>query len=84
MIFGLLGPVLVSDGDRQVCVPASRQRTVLAVLLLNAGVPVSVDELAEAVWDGRPPSSARATLGAKAAIAAHFLIRVLMKYSLIP
>ncbi|WP_405773148.1 BTAD domain-containing putative transcriptional regulator [Streptomyces sp. NBC_01538] len=36
-----------------------RQRTVLAVLLLSAGRPVSVEALIDAVWQGTPPVTAR-------------------------
>ena len=60
--FGLLGPLLVRDGTRQVAVSAPRQRVLLATLLLDAGRVVSVDALAEAVWDGQPPPGARAAL----------------------
>jgi DNA-binding SARP family transcriptional activator len=56
--FGLLGPLLVRDGARQVVVSAPRQRVLLAVLLLNTGRVVSVDTL----WDGRPPTGARGAL----------------------
>jgi len=60
--FGLLGPLLVRDGTRQVAVSAPRQRVLLAALLLAAGRVVSVDALAETVWDGHPPAGARAAL----------------------
>jgi DNA-binding SARP family transcriptional activator/tetratricopeptide (TPR) repeat protein len=60
--FGLLGPLLVRDGTRQVAVSAPRQRVLLAALLLDAGRVVSVDALAETVWDGHPPAGARAAL----------------------
>ena len=62
MDFGLLGPLLVRDGARQVAVSAPRQRVLLATLLLSAGRVVSVDALAEMVWDGRPPAGARGAL----------------------
>jgi DNA-binding SARP family transcriptional activator/Flp pilus assembly protein TadD len=60
--FGLLGPLLVRVGERQVRVSAGKQRVLLAALLLRANQVVAVDELAEAVWDGSPPGSARVTL----------------------
>src|SRR5579875_3247524 len=62
MWFALLGPLYVADGPAELPVPAPRQRVLLAALLTRAGHPVSVDELAELVWDGRPPSGAPATL----------------------
>jgi DNA-binding SARP family transcriptional activator len=60
--FGLLGPLLVRDGGRPVEVSAPRQRVLLATLLLSAGRVVSVDALAETLWDGRPPAGARGAL----------------------
>jgi DNA-binding SARP family transcriptional activator/Tfp pilus assembly protein PilF len=60
--FGLLGPLLVADGGRPVVVSAPRQRVLLAALLLSAGRVVSVDTLAEVLWDGQPPVGARAAL----------------------
>ena len=42
--------------------PAARHRVLLAALLIRAGQVLSVDELAEAVWDGEPPAGARVTL----------------------
>jgi DNA-binding SARP family transcriptional activator/tetratricopeptide (TPR) repeat protein len=54
----VLGPLKVIDGDRQV-VLTGRRRTVLAVLLANAGQVVSLEYLVDAVWDGGPPATAR-------------------------
>ena len=62
MEFGLLGPLLVCVGGSPVPVPAAKQRVLLASLLLRANQVVGLDELAEAVWDGVPPGSARVTL----------------------
>jgi DNA-binding SARP family transcriptional activator/tetratricopeptide (TPR) repeat protein len=60
--FGLLGPLLVRDGETPVAVPTGRLRVLLAVLLVHAGRPVPADALAEVVWDGAPPSGALVTL----------------------
>jgi DNA-binding SARP family transcriptional activator len=60
--FGLLGPLTVSDGARPVVVSAPRQRVLLAALLLDAGRVVSVDTLAEVLWDGEPPAGARGAM----------------------
>jgi len=60
--FGLLGPLLVADDARPVVVSAPRQRVLLATLLLNAGRVVSLDALAETLWDDRPPAGARGAL----------------------
>ncbi len=62
MWFGVLGPLLVRDGETPVDLPKGRQRVLLAALLAHAGRPVPADTLAEVVWDGAPPSGALVTL----------------------
>lgn len=63
MRFGLLGALTVGGDDGgETVVSSPRQRVLLAALLLHANKPVSFDVLAEAVWDGRPPAGAPATL----------------------
>jgi len=60
--FGLLGPLVVRAGGVPVVVSASKQRVLLAALLLRANQVVAAGELAEAVWEGSPPETARVTL----------------------
>lgn len=60
MRFGILGPLRVGGGESTVT--AGRDRIVLAMLLLRAGRLVPVDELIDAVWEDRPPATARAQL----------------------
>jgi len=60
--FGVLGPLLVRDGNSVVRVPARRQRVLLAALLVRAGEVVSADALAEVMWDEAPPTGAVTTL----------------------
>jgi DNA-binding SARP family transcriptional activator len=60
--FGLLGPLLIRDGTRQVSVSAPRQRVLLAALLLSAGRVVSLDALGETLWEGQLPAGARGAL----------------------
>ncbi|PWR08346.1 transcriptional regulator [Micromonospora acroterricola] len=60
MRFGILGPLRVGGGESTVT--AGRDRTVLAMLLLRSGRLVPVDELVDAVWEERPPATARAQL----------------------
>jgi DNA-binding SARP family transcriptional activator/tetratricopeptide (TPR) repeat protein len=56
--FLILGPLNVIDGDREI-VLTGRRRTVLAVLLANAGQVVPLEYLVDAVWDDGPPATAR-------------------------
>jgi DNA-binding SARP family transcriptional activator/tetratricopeptide (TPR) repeat protein len=60
--FGLLGTLRVRVDDREVRVPAGKQRVLLAALLLAPRQAVSAARLSELVWDGRPPSQAGVTL----------------------
>ncbi len=62
MWIGLLGSLQVRVDGAAMAVPAARQRTVLAVLAVRAGELVPTDELAEIVWDGKPPDRAAATI----------------------
>jgi DNA-binding SARP family transcriptional activator len=59
MQFRVLGSleVCASHGPLQVVAP--RQRTVLAMLMLEANRIVSTDRLIAAVWDDNPPATAR-------------------------
>ena len=51
------GPV-----TRLLPIPHGKQRTLLAALLAHAGEVIPADELAELLWEGSPPLSARVTL----------------------
>ena len=58
----VLGPLRVEiDGQAQLIASAT-QRKILAILVANADQVVSLDRLADEVWDGNPPASARASL----------------------
>ncbi|MFE2329461.1 BTAD domain-containing putative transcriptional regulator [Streptomyces sp. NPDC059385] len=57
--FRILGPLTVTVGGRAVALGGARQRTVLGVLLLNAGRIVPVDTLVDVVWHDSPPATAR-------------------------
>lgn len=56
--FQLLGPLRAWRGDHEISLGPSKQRSLLALLLLNAGGGVGRDEIAEFLWSGRPPASA--------------------------
>ncbi len=60
--FYLLGPLVVRRGHDVVPVAPGKQQALLAALLLKANTVVPVGELAEVLWDSRPPPSARASL----------------------
>ncbi|MEV6640164.1 BTAD domain-containing putative transcriptional regulator [Amycolatopsis sp. NPDC051371] len=56
--FAVLGPLAIeSPPGHWVALRGDRQRTLLAVLLLNADQYVHVDVLVEALWPERPPKS---------------------------
>ncbi len=57
--FCVLGPLEVRSGGMVLPVSRGKQRAILAVLLLNAGRVVPLDELAETLWGADPPPSAR-------------------------
>ena len=58
----VLGPVEVRRGGALVPIEGLKRRQLLAVLVAARGSEVSVDRLGEALWEGEPPESARATL----------------------
>ncbi|HKP16936.1 MAG TPA: BTAD domain-containing putative transcriptional regulator [Gaiellaceae bacterium] len=62
MEFGILGPLEVTSGGQGVDVGGAKQRTLLAVLLLNANEVVSQDRLIDALWEGDPPETAAKAL----------------------
>src|SRR5688572_9605558 len=58
MRFRLLGPLSVQGAQ----IPADKQRTVLAMLLVHAGHVVGVNSLITEVWGDDPPRSAAPNL----------------------
>ena len=58
----LLGPVQAVRAGRDVPLGGSKQRAVLALLLLDAGRVVPAGRLVEDVWRGRAPPGAAKTL----------------------
>jgi DNA-binding SARP family transcriptional activator/tetratricopeptide (TPR) repeat protein len=57
--FRLLGPLEVRAAGEPVPIGGTRQRIVMAMLLLEAGQVVPTERLITAVWDGEPPTTAR-------------------------
>ena len=62
MRFRLLGPIEVSDGDRQIAVGGGRQRALLAALLLRPNETVSTDRLIDELWGEQRPGTAATAL----------------------
>jgi predicted ATPase/DNA-binding SARP family transcriptional activator len=60
--FRALGPLEVSDRGQSLDLGTPRQRRLLGLLLLHAGDSVTYDRLADGLWDGEPPPTARHTL----------------------
>jgi DNA-binding SARP family transcriptional activator/ABC-type branched-subunit amino acid transport system substrate-binding protein/streptogramin lyase len=58
VLFSLLGPFRVVDGERTIAVDAPKQRALLVLLLLRRGEPVTVESLCEELWAGEPPATA--------------------------
>ncbi len=62
MEFRILGPLEVVHEERAVALGGSRERALLAILLLSANRVVSSERLAEDLWAGRPPEGASQAL----------------------
>jgi DNA-binding SARP family transcriptional activator len=56
--FGILGPLEVVEQGRVLALGGSRQRTLLALLLISANEVVSADRLADELWGAEPPRAA--------------------------
>ncbi|AGL14881.1 transcriptional activator domain-containing protein [Actinoplanes sp. N902-109] len=57
MRFELLGDLRAIRGNTTLELGPAKQRAVLAVLLLNAGRPVPVPQIVDAVWGDEPPEN---------------------------
>ncbi|MER6137061.1 BTAD domain-containing putative transcriptional regulator [Streptomyces sp. NPDC001815] len=62
--FHALGPVEAVVGGRPADLGAPKPRTLLALLVSQAGRPVTTDVIVEALWQGSPPASAMTSLQA--------------------
>jgi predicted ATPase/DNA-binding SARP family transcriptional activator len=60
--FRLLGAVTAVAGGTELRLGGSRQRALLALLLLDPAAPVSGDRLADELWCGAPPTGAATTI----------------------
>ena len=62
MNFRILGPLEVLDEGRAVALGGSKQRALLALLLLHVNETLSTDRLIDELWGERPPANAAKTL----------------------
>ena len=62
MKFSLLGPLEVTDGEREITVGGGRRRALLALLLLHANEVVSAERLIDELWGERPTATATKSL----------------------
>jgi len=65
MEFRILGPLEVLDGERPLRLAGTKQRAVLALLLLHANEVVSSDRLIDEVWGEEPPRTGANALQAR-------------------
>jgi predicted ATPase/DNA-binding SARP family transcriptional activator len=62
MLFSVLGPLEVRDAGKPLALGGPRQRSVLALLLLDVGRAVAADRLVTEIWGDEPPDGARDSL----------------------
>src|SRR5262245_14009945 len=62
MEFRILGPLEVYDGGRPIPLGGAKQRSLLALLLLDANRVVSVERLLDALWGEQQPASGAKTV----------------------
>ena len=62
MDFRILGPLEALDEGREVALGGSKQRALLALLLLHANETLSTDRLIDELWGERPPATAAKTV----------------------
>jgi DNA-binding SARP family transcriptional activator/ABC-type transport system substrate-binding protein len=67
MEFRILGPLEVEDDGRPIALGGDKQRSLLALLLLGRGRPVSTERLIEEIWHGEPPATAAKSIQVYAA-----------------
>src|SRR5215218_9871489 len=62
MDFHILGPLEVLDEGRAIPLAGSKQRALLALLLLHANETLTTDRLIDELWGERPPAGAAKTV----------------------
>jgi DNA-binding SARP family transcriptional activator len=61
---GVLGPVLVRSGARELDLGTPKQRALVAALALSVGRPVAIDVIVDLLWGDTPPAGVAGTLQA--------------------
>ena len=62
VVVRILGPLEVISGGRRIPIRGGKERALLVRLALGSGRAVSPDLLVAALWDGKPPASADASV----------------------
>ncbi len=62
MHFKVLGRLTVADGDRQFALESHKQRSLLALLLINGGAVVSTDQIIDELWGDATESNRQPAL----------------------
>src|SRR5439155_2275186 len=62
MDYRILGPLEVFDGERRLTLGGTRQRAVLALLLLHGNEALASDVLVDELWGENPPQTAAKVL----------------------
>lgn len=60
--FDVLGPLTIRRDGQPIRLSAGLLQRMLFILLLSRGEPVQVDALADALWNGQPPRTAKKTM----------------------
>ena len=60
--YSLLGPMCVVGPNGEIDLGGLKQRSVLALLLINPNQPLTADRLIDELWQDTPPNRALATL----------------------
>ena len=59
---GILGPLRLTRDGEELPIAGEKMRGLLAILLLEAGRPVSAERLVDELWEDAPPATARQSL----------------------
>jgi DNA-binding SARP family transcriptional activator len=62
VLFRILGPLSVLDGEHEVVLGGLKQRSLLALLLVHRNETISLDRLTDLLWGERPPDTAAKTI----------------------